>query len=240
MIPKIIHYVWLGDNEPPKVVKKCIKSWKEKCPDYEIKKWNESNFDINSNRYTKEAYKAKKYAFVSDYIRLYALYTYGGIYMDTDVEVYKNFDDILDNHCIFGFEEKDYIATSFMAAEKKNEFIKEFMNGYENESFKNNDGTLNQSTNVERLTSLLVSKGLKRNGKIQSINQIKIYPKEYFSPYDYINCVNEKTNNSYCIHKFYVSWMPWYQRVKKNIKSILVRVVGKKNLIKLRKIKDGE
>ena len=104
-IPKTIHYCWFGRGEKPEIVKKCIDTWKDKLSDYEIIEWNEDNFDINQNDYVKEAYKAKKFAFVSDYVRVYALYNYGGIYLDTDVEVFKSFDDVLDNESFWGFEQ---------------------------------------------------------------------------------------------------------------------------------------
>lgn len=235
MIPKIIHYCWFGGNEKSKTVKKCIDSWNTHCPDYKIIEWNEDNFDINSNDYVKQAYESKKYAFVSDYVRLYTLDLYGGIYMDTDVEVFKSFDDILNNYAVFGFEQKEYVATSFMATVPKNPLIKEFFDLYENEVFINFDGSLNTKTNVVRLTELLVAKGMRMENELQNINGNLIYPKEYFSPYDYINCVNEKTQNTYCIHWFDVSWLPAKERIKKMIKCFVSKVFGKKVLDKLRK-----
>ena len=234
MIPKIIHYCWFGRGEMPKLARKCLESWKKYCSDYEIMEWYEDNFDIDSNEYIKEAYAKKKFAFVSDYVRLYALYKYGGIYMDTDVEVLNNFDSILHDQCVFGFEEANYIATSFMAAEPRNQTIKEFFDLYANESFINENGTLNTQTNVGRLTSLLTDKGLMRNNKMQRIDGAVIYPKEYFSPYDYINCVDERTENSYCIHWYYVSWMPKTERIKKLLKKTAVRVLGKQTMVSLR------
>jgi mannosyltransferase OCH1-like enzyme len=226
MIPKIIHYCWFGERKKPTFVKKCINSWKKHCPDYKFVEWGNNNFDINCNPYVSEAYNRRKYAFVSDYVRLYALYNYGGIYMDTDVEVFKSFDNILDNKCVFGFEECNYIATSFMAAEKGNKFIEKFFELYKSLNFKNADGSLNMKTNVERLTELLLQEGLQRNNSLQTVSDIKIYPKEYFSPYDYINCVKHITKNSYCMHHFYVSWMPITERFKKSIKKIIAMTVG--------------
>ena len=117
-IPKKIHYCWFGGNPLPKETVEYIKSWKKYCPDYEIIEWNESNFDINRNLYIKQAYEAKKYAFVSDYVRVFALYKYGGIYLDTDVEVFKDFNDLLDNESFWGFEQENYIATSTIGAKK--------------------------------------------------------------------------------------------------------------------------
>ena len=125
-IPKIIHYCWFGGKEKPKQVKKCIESWKKHLSDYQIIEWSEKNFDVNQFQYTKDAYAAKKYAFVSDVARVKALLEYGGIYFDTDVEVFKSFDDILDTKCLLGFEEGNYIATSMMGAVPKYSCFKNF------------------------------------------------------------------------------------------------------------------
>lgn len=237
MIPKIIHYCWFGRGEKPANVQKCLASWRKFCPDYQIIEWNEENFDIDAFRYTKEAYDAKKYAFVSDVARVYALYNYGGIYMDTDVEVLKAFDEILNSGIVLGFEEGDYIATSFMAAEPSQNLFKEFLNSYRNSCFVSSDGTLQTYTNVQKITKMLEEKGLQRNNQLQILaDGITVYPKEFFSPYDYINCVYEITDSSICVHHFFVSWMNWTSRAKKRAKSILVRIVGKKMLIRLRNI----
>ena len=148
MIPKIIHYCWFGGNPLPKSAEKCIKSWKKYCPDYEIIEWNESNFDINSNQYVREAYENKKYAFVTDYVRLYAMYNYGGIYMDTDVEVLKPLDCFLDNHAFSGFESSGYIPTGLMASEKEFPLFRELLKYYGNRAFVNPDGSFDTTTNT--------------------------------------------------------------------------------------------
>ena len=123
MIPKKIHYCWFGKGEKPKLVKDCIDSWKKNCHDYEIIEWNEDNFDININAYVKEAYECKKYAFVTDFVRLFVLKKYGGVYMDTDVEVIKSLDGFLKHHAFSSFENNDYIPTGIMASEKNNKWI---------------------------------------------------------------------------------------------------------------------
>lgn len=237
-IPKIIHYCWFGGKEKPSKIQKCIDSWHKYLNDYEFIEWNESNFNINCNKYVKQAYENKKFAYVSDYARINALYQYGGIYMDTDVMVYKSFDDLLDNKCILGFEEENYIATSFMASIPKHDLIKEFIDRYEGIEFYNEDNSLDLTTNVQRLTDILENKGLIRNDKYQQIEDISIYPQEYFSPYDYGNCIRKNTENTYCEHLFLVSWLPWTTKVKKAVKKIIIPIIGKSNMNKLRSLKN--
>jgi len=237
VIPKIIHYCWFGESEKSALHIKCIESWKKYLPDYEIKEWNESNFDVNSNEYVKQAYQEKKFAYVSDYARIKALYQYGGIYMDTDVMVYKSFNDLLDNKCILGFEEENYIATSFMACVPGHDLIKEFINKYENISFFNSDKSLDLTTNVQRLTQILEGRGLVRDNKPQKVGDIRVYPQEYFSPYDYGNCIRKNTGNTYCEHLFLVSWLPWGTKVKKAIKRVVIPIIGVNNMNKLRNLR---
>lgn len=236
MIPKKIHYCWFGRGEKPENVQKCLASWSKFCPDYQIVEWNEDNFDIDAYRYTREAYDAKKYAFVSDVARVYALYNYGGIYLDTDVEVLKSFDEILNTGIVLGFEEEDYIATSFMASEPGRNLFKDFLNSYCNSCFVLSDGTLQTYTNVKKITMMLEEKGLQRNNQLQKLtDEITVYPKEYFSPYDYINCIYETTSKSICVHHFYVSWMPWTSKIKKYTKKVLIGAIGKRRLVAIRR-----
>ena len=235
LIPKIIHYCWFGKNKKSSIIKKCIKSWKKYCPDYKIIEWNEDNFDISSNEWCKSAYEAKKWAFVTDYVRLKVLKDYGGIYMDTDVEVLKPFNPLLDAKCLLGMEEKEYVATSFMAFEKGHSLVKEFIDLYKNISFYDQNGQIIAGTNVEKLTKMLLKKGFVQQNYYQELESgIRIYPKEYFSPYDYINCCYEITENSYCVHHFAVSWMPKSEQLKKVIKKRLVKVLGKNKMNMLR------
>lgn len=234
-IPKIVHYCWFGKKKKPGDVEKCIKSWKKYLPDYTVMEWNESNFDIDKLQYTKEAYAAGKYAFVSDVARIEALYQYGGFYMDTDVEVLKSFNPLLDARCILGMEEKEYVATSFMAFEKEHFLVKQFLDLYENLSFLDENGQIVTGTNVEKLTNMLLEKGFVQEDHYQELEEgIKIYPKEYFSPYDYINCYYNITENSYCVHHFAVSWMSKKEQVKKGIKKQLVKILGQERMNKIR------
>ena len=234
-IAKIIHYCWFGDKQKSEFINKCISSWNNILEDYEIIEWNESNFNININNYVREAYEQKKYAFVSDYVRVYALYNYGGIYLDTDVEVFKKFDDLLENDSFWGFEEKDYIATSTIGAKKGNKLIKEFLDSYENRSFLNEDGSIDTLTNVTIVSEIISNLGIKLDGTFQKIDNLAvIYPQEYFSPYDYINCYSKKTNNTYTMHHFYKSWVPFSARLKAFAKKSLAKTFGGENIARLR------
>ena len=208
MIPKIIHYCWFGGKEKPEDVLKMIASWKKHCPDYEIKEWNETNFNIHLNRYTEEAYQQKKWAFVSDVARLWALVHEGGIYMDTDVEVIRPLDNLLANKAFIGFEGTQWIGTNLMGTEPHNAFLQAFLEDYNHRNFTNPDGTLNQTTNVEEITSrFLTQHSLIRNGKQQQVGDFTVYPTDYFSPYDYINGKVRTTANTYSIHWFSQSWI---------------------------------
>lgn len=240
-IPQIIHYCWFGKKEKPLKIKQFINNWKEILKGYKFIEWNEENFDINCNTYVKEAYEQKKYAFVSDYARIQALYKFGGIYLDTDVEVLKTFDEILNNECVLGFEAENYVATSFIATKARSPLIKEFIDIYENEYFVNRDGTLNKITNVDKLNSILLKKGLVNNGKYQVLDEkIVIYPREYFSPYDYSNCIDKRNNNTICVHHFYQSWASNKKKAVKKIKKIIAPIIGKNNMNKIRKILNKE
>lgn len=237
MIPKTIHYCWFGKKEKPPIVLKCINSWKRVLVDYEIIEWNEDNFDVNKNSFTKEAYECKKYAFVSDYVRVYALYNYGGIYLDTDVEVFKKFDDLLNNESFWGFEEKNFIATSTIGANKGNSFIKKFLDSYNEKEFILDDGNQNILTNVAIVSEMIKDIGINLDGTLQKIKGVgTFYPQEYFSPYDYINCYSKKTDSTYAIHHFYKSWLPFRDRVKGIIKKIIARIIGGQRVARLRAI----
>ncbi|MEH7096678.1 glycosyltransferase family 32 protein [Neobacillus vireti] len=236
-IPKVIHYCWFGGKEKPDIVKKCINSWDRYLSDYKVLEWNESNFDINLNTYVKEAYNLGKFAFVSDYVRVYALFNYGGIYLDTDVEIFKSFDNLLHHESFWGFEQGNFIATSTIGAEKENKLIKLFLDSYSNQTFQNSDGSNNEITNVAIITKLLEGIGFKLNGQYQEIEGLGVlYPQTYFSPYDYINCRNFITAESYSVHHFYKSWLPPGARIKSKMKVYLSHVIGGSNIERLRRI----
>lgn len=236
-IPNTIHYCWFGGKEKPDIVKRCLDSWKKHLHDYEIIEWNESNFNITQNAYVKQAYDSRKYAFVSDYVRVYALYNYGGIYLDTDVEVFKSFDDLLHHESFWGFEQGNFVATSTIGATKENPLIKLFLDSYESRTFIRDDGSFDELTNVATVTSILKDMGLKRDGNYQEIKDIgAFYPQSFFSPYDYINCRSMKNENTYAMHHFYKSWLPFRAKIKNNVKKLISKIIGGDSVEKLRKL----
>ena len=205
MIPKIIHYCWFGEKPLPPFILSCISTWRSKLPEYEIIEWNEKNFDINKVRFVKEAYSNKKFAFVSDFVRLYALYNLGGIYLDTDVTVLKKFDPLLNSRCFVGFEDQEIIATCVIGVEKNHPLVKEFMEYYHTQSFDKRD----MPPNVIHFSKLLKDRGLNFNNHYQKINDdIEIYPSDYFSAKSFKTGLIKKTTNTYSIHHFAGSWLP--------------------------------
>ena len=223
MIPKLIHYCWFGRGEMPKLAKKCIKSWKKYCPDYEIIEWNEDNFDLDLYPYAREAYNNRKFAFVTDVVRLYALYHEGGIYMDTDVEVTKPLDLFLKHTAFSGFEDKENVLTGIMASEKGGIWAKDNLNYYEGRHFVKADGSFDIKTNVVTITDYMVKHGLVQNNTYQDFpGLITIYPKDYFCPKSYEDRLIKITPNTYTIHHFAESWVP------KHIKKMNKRNAFKK------------
>ena len=207
MIPKTIHYCWFGPNKEPEIVQKYKLSWKIHLPDYKIICWNEQNFNINSNKYVQQAYEKGKWAFITDYVRLYVLYQYGGIYMDADVEVLKNLDAFLNHRAFSGYENDYDITTGIMASEKGHPWIKDLLDYYNNKSFIKSDGSLDLTTNVITITQITKEKyGFKSEKGFQTLRTgIVFYPKEYFCPNDHGKIII--TENTHTIHHFSGSWM---------------------------------
>ena len=236
MIPKKIHYFWFGGNEKPKSVQKCINSWKKYCPDYEIIEWNETNFDIHCMPFVEQAYEAKKYAFVSDVARLMVVYEYGGIYMDTDVEVIKQLDDLLENRAYMSFENNENINTGQgFGAEAGIPFFKEHIDVYRNWNFINDDGTYNQIGCPKVATDLFKTKGIFLDGSEQTVCDIHIYPAEYFNPYDSLTGKLTKTPNTYSIHWYDASWSDTSQTTLK-INRLIRRIFGVRALDGVKKL----
>lgn len=233
MLPKVIHYCWFGRNPLPESAVKCIKSWQKYLPDYEIKEWNEDNFDVNIIKYTIEAYEAKKYAFVSDYARFWILYNFGGLYFDTDVEIIKPMNDIIENGAFFGAEIdgdfkknlKPKIAPGLcIGAEKGMSLFKSILNKYSTLSYIGKDGTFNKYTMIPLVTDLLIENGLKSGNCIQHVSGMNIYPAEYFNPLDVATGVLNITENTRSIHWFMASWLPPQSKWKKKTKQLIRRI----------------
>lgn len=226
MIPKKIHYCWFGRGKKPELAEKCIASWKKYLPEYELKEWNEDNFDLDSYPYVREAYDNRKFAFVTDVVRLYALYTEGGIYMDTDVEVLKPLDSLLDYEAVSGFESPTQIPTGLMASRKGFPLFGELLTEYNGLHFVKQDGSLDMTTNVERITKECLNRGLVLNNKQQTVDGFTLLPSDYLCPKSFETGKINLTKNSVTIHHFSGSWATTTQRVAKFIR----RKFGKRTL----------
>ena len=218
MIPKKIHYCWFGRNPKPALAEKCIKSWKKYCPDYEIIEWNEDNFDISAcPLYVRQAYEAKKWAFVTDYVRLKVVYDNGGIYMDTDVELIKNLDSLLSNKAYFGFEDGVHIATGLgFGAIKDHEILEELMADYYDIPFILADGSFDKTTCPVRNTKVLISNGLVQNDKQQIISDnVLILPSIVLCPIKFSTEKFCKSKETISIHWFDASWLTKEEKEKR-------------------------
>lgn len=222
MIPKVIHYCWFGNNPLPEDAIKCIYSWKKFFPDYEIKEWNENNFSFDDCIYAKEAYEAKKWAFVSDYARFKILYEEGGLYFDTDVEVIRSMDEVVEEGPFMGLETQGKPAPGLgLAANPGLGFYKTMIDKYKELRFINPDGSYNLKTVVEYTTEELRKLGFKNVSGIQTIEGIKIYPADYFCPMDYITGAITVTGNTYSIHHYKASWQSDLELYAHDIKKKL-------------------
>lgn len=212
MIPKKIHYCWFGDKPFPKLVRNCMDSWREYCPDWEIIRWDESNSAPTETTYSRQAYEAGKWAFVSDYVRLKVLWEQGGIYLDTDVELTGPLDGLLEQEGFCGFEAPDKVATCLIACTAHHPLIGELLEEYRTRPFLRGDGSLDCTTNVERVTSVLTQKGLVPDGTGQTVAGMTIYPPDWFSPKDLTTGKITRTEHTCAIHHFSASWMTRRQR----------------------------
>lgn len=222
-IPKKIHYCWFGKKTLPPLAQKCIASWKKYLPDYEIILWNEKNFDININQYVKEAYLSQKFAFVTDYVRLYALYNYGGIYMDTDVEVLKPLDKFLEHRAFTGCESEKMCVTGIIASEQNHPWIEVLLNYYKEKNFILPNGKLDTIPNTEVITKLTIEKyGWIPKNELQILNDgLYIYPFNVFCAKNYQTGKVTITDETYTIHHFSGSWVPKSNKIKSKIIKIL-------------------
>lgn len=226
MIPKIIHLCWLSGDPYPEIIQKCINSWHEYLPDYELRIWDTKAFDVNSVLWTKQAFEAKKYAFAADYIRLYALYNYGGIYLDSDVLVYKSFNDLLDLPYFIGQDFIGAFEPAIIGCEKGTRWIKDVLDFYDNRPFVNADGTYNIKNLpivfFERLFAKYNFKSICRKEDFDyDSNTINLFDKDYFNSRDNVDIIH--TDKSYCSHWFAASWSKHSVSVKDRLIASMPR-----------------
>ena len=239
MIPKVIHYCWFGKGQLPKLAQNCLDSWKKYCPDYEIICLNEYNYDVTKNKYMLDAYNAKKWGFVPDYARLDIIYRFGGIYLDTDVELIKPLDELLsDNKGFAGVEIPGQIALGLgFGAEKNNPIIKLMLDHYEKLNFYNADGSMNLIPSPLLQTQLLKEHGLNEANSLQVIeNCFSIFPKDYFNPYNFENGKIEITSNTFSIHHYAGSWVTKRNKSNTRVYQLISRILGEKVAKKIRKM----
>jgi mannosyltransferase OCH1-like enzyme len=242
-IPKVIHYCWFGGKEKPQLIKECMNSWKEKLPDYKIVEWNEKNFNVEEFDFSQKAYKAKKWAFVADYCRIWALYNYGGIYLDTDMEITNDISKYLENEIFFGQEDSKMInAAVVWCKSKNNKHISNIVKLYEEKEKFNSTGDLYEESVPRILTEYFEKRGF--NDELEEIqileSNIYVYPMEYFYPLSYDHQNNKFTNNSCMIHHFDSTWVSKMEKIKTNLKrknlkwivNIIDLFISIKNFIK--------
>ena len=241
MIPKIIHYCWFGKNPLPEDAKRCIDSWRKYCPDYKIIEWNESNYDVTSNEYMKAAYMEKKWAFVSDYVRIDVVYKYGGIYMDTDVELVKSLDELLNERMYCGWEMRDPLLDKMgvsyensvafglgFGAEKGHKALKKILDLYKDISFYNEDGTLNLMACPHYQTEVLKEFGLDDTRRTyQCLKEgIVVYEEDVFSPKSPLTGKIVITDKTISIHQFSMTWVDERERKLQNMEWQLTEYFG--------------
>ncbi len=235
-IPKLIHYVWVGKKEKSELIKYCISSWKKYMPDYHIIEWNEDNYNINKNMYISKAYSEGKWAFVADYMRFDILNQLGGIYFDTDVELIQRIpDNFLNYHAFCGFENMGYVNPGLIfACEKNCKLVREILSSFEYEEFcsKGRMYTIN-----ERMTDILVRLGLSRNNKFQVIEEVVIFPMEYFCGFDPILKEPMITDNTLSVHHYAATWVSNNLKVKNKIRNLIKLMIGKKLFKRIIKLK---
>lgn len=223
MIPKVIHYCWFGRGKKPRLAQKCIASWKHFCPDYEIIEWNEDNFDVNRNGYTRMCYEQKKYAFLSDYARLLVVAEHGGVYFDTDVELLVSPDFLLKHEAFWGFETSEYVASGLGFGSIAHGAVIEAMLREYDQLLDGQHGTVGCP---HLNTAALVKLGLKQNGEFQMVHNAAIYPVPYFNPYESATGRLIKTADTISIHWYAAAWMSKKQRLRSFISRPLHRMFG--------------
>lgn len=236
MIPKVIHYCWFGRGELTPLAKKCIASWRRYFPGYEIREWNEDNFDVNLLPYTSDAYKAGKYAFVSDYARFWVLYHHGGLYFDTDVEVIRPMGDVLERGPYMGLEcGAPALAVNpglGLAAVPGMPVYKTVLDRFGSMSFFGEDGRLHPFTMIPMVTGLLAEQGLRGDGSVEQVAGITVYPPDWFNPYDDLTGRIRRTAHTRSIHWYAKSWLPGEPAWMTRMKRLLRRLFGKERVMR--------
>lgn len=250
-IPKIIHIVWFGGKPYTKLVEYCVESWKKYCPDYEIRVWNEDTFDVNSTVWTKEAYEAKKWAFLSDYVRLYALYNIGGVYIDSDVELLKNIDGLLQCEAFTGYEDKMWVPAAVMGACKGNEWIKCLLDYYSDRHFVLADGKYDQRENTKIITEISKTRcDFSLGDMVIKKGNVVLYDSDVFQPYKFrqfdMTCEENlkkihqfydiKPNKTIAIHHCTGSWNDKANSFGAKVKALIRRFLPRKIVEKLREL----
>lgn len=239
MIPKKIHYIWLGGKPFPKLVTKCINSWRKFCPDYEIIRWDESNINLDCCSYCRKAYDAKKFAFASDALRFHILKEHGGIYLDIDVELIKNLNNLLNSPAFCGFENEKYVAPGLIfGSEQNGKVVDDMIKYYSTLEFEDYKDDRNLLTICAIVTEYLKEKGLQFSGQIETLEDIVVYPKDYFCPKSMSDGKIRKTSNTYAIHHYLSSWATKRSKLKTKFIQLIKRIIGEKNVQKLKDIKE--
>lgn len=202
---------------------KCVKSWKTFLPDYEIKRWDEKNFDIGSHWFTKEAYQKKKYAFVSDYVRLSVLKQHGGIYLDADTELVKSLDPFLADSVFCGFQDESYVSAGVLGTLPGNPWMDELMNMYDSELFRNSGRRHFTTPNTVWITQSLEEKGLILNNLKQRVDGVVVYPMHIFNPYKYDDPEVRLHEETVAVHHAALSWLPWYKKYRLMVKKYVLK-----------------
>ena len=232
MLPHVIHYCWFGHGEKPELILRCIDSWRKFLPGFEIKEWNEDNFDVDTIPYTRDAYAARAYAFVSDYARFKLLYEQGGLYFDTDVEIIRPMDDVIAKGPFMALESDgsyDPLAVNpglGLGAVPGMQLYKDMLDGFASLSYMTESGVRNPYSMIQMVTEMLVGQGLRGTGEIEHVGGVDVYPVEWFNPFDDATGRLRVTDNTRAVHWYDKSWMPKEPFYSVKAKRILRRVFG--------------
>ena len=235
-LPKVIHYCWFGRGEKSALIQKCIQSWEQYLPGWQIQEWNEDNFDVDACDYTREAYAAKKYAFVSDYARFWALYHHGGVCFCTDVELLRPLDALLEETpAVMGFEMMDHVNPgTIMSGLPGSDLIAEVLHEYDQRHFMV-DGKPDKTTIVATGTNMLRRHGFTGGNRMQQVGEFTIYPMEYFCPFEHETQMMLVTPNTYAMHHFTATWSPWYRKLRFRLIGLAARTLGRERYLALKR-----